>query len=60
MRERCVVRGGFGKAAKPCATVLEYGVRFFGEKLSIDLAFLNLANHAVFPGLPFVSFAVGF
>jgi len=39
---------------------LSYGVRFFGEKLSVDFAFLNSATDGVFPGLPFVSFSVKF
>jgi hypothetical protein len=41
-------------------TLLGYGVRFFGEQLSVDLAFFNNAQHPVFPGIPFVSFAVKF
>jgi hypothetical protein len=41
-------------------TILGYGFRFFGEKLSVDLAFLNSASDAVFPGIPFISFAVKF
>jgi hypothetical protein len=41
-------------------TILGYGFRFFGEKLSVDLAFLNSASDAVFPGFPFISFAVKF
>jgi hypothetical protein len=40
--------------------VLGYGVRFFGEQLSVDLAFVNRADDLVFPGIPFVSFAVKF
>ena len=39
---------------------LSYGVRFFGEKLSVDLAFLNAPKEPVFPGVPYVSFAVKF
>jgi hypothetical protein len=34
--------------------LLGYGVRFFGEKLSVDLAFLNSPNEMVFPGFPIV------
>lgn len=37
-----------------------YGVRFFGEKLSVDLAFFNYTEEMVFPGIPFISFAVKF
>ena len=40
--------------------ILGYGVRFFGEKLSVDLAFLNSGKDPVFPGIPFVSFSVKF
>lgn len=40
-----------------------YGVRFLGEKLSVDLALANLATHDthwIFPGVPYVAFAVKF
>lgn len=41
--------------------VVSYGVRFFGEKLSVDLAFFNtLGESTIFPGVPYVSFAVKF
>lgn len=43
--------------------VVSYGVRFLGEKLSVDLAFFNLAGrdaNAVFPGIPYLSFGVKF
>lgn len=41
--------------------VVSYGVRFFGERLSVDLAFLNsLGEETIFPGVPYVSFAVKF
>jgi hypothetical protein len=40
--------------------LLGYGVRFFGEQLSVDLAFFNYTEEMVFPGIPFVSFAVKF
>jgi len=40
--------------------LMSYGIRFFGEKISVDLAFLNSTTEAVFPGIPFVSFAVKF
>ena len=40
--------------------LLGYGVRFFGEKLSVDLAFFNYTEEMIFPGVPFVSFAVKF
>jgi hypothetical protein len=40
-----------------------YGVRFFGEKLSVDLAFLNVFGRDVdqyFPGIPYVAFSTRF
>jgi hypothetical protein len=42
-------------------TVLSYGLRFFGEKLSADLAFWNApGNDIPFPGVPYVAFSVKF
>ena len=40
--------------------VLSYGVRFMGEKLSADLAFWNSSTEFVFPGIPYIAFAVKF
>ena len=41
--------------------VVSYGLRFFGEKLSADLAFWNApGNDIVFPGIPYVAFSVKF
>jgi hypothetical protein len=41
--------------------VISYGLRFFGEKLSADLAFWNApGNDIVFPGIPYVAFSVKF
>ena len=39
---------------------VSYGARFFGDRLSTDLAFFNTPRHWFFPGIPFVSFAVKF
>lgn len=39
---------------------ISYGLRFFGDRLSTDLAFFNAPRHWLFPGVPFVSFAVKF
>ncbi|HCJ66036.1 MAG TPA: hypothetical protein DHV62_01590 [Elusimicrobia bacterium] len=37
------------------------GIRFFGEKLSVDLALINtLSKEAVFPGFPYVDFVFNF
>ena len=42
-------------------SVISYGLRFFGEKLSADLAFWNAPGETmVFPGIPYVSFSVKF
>ena len=41
--------------------VVSYGLRFFGEKLSADLAFWLAANQSIqFPGIPYVAFSVKF
>jgi hypothetical protein len=43
--------------------VISYGIRFFGEKLSADLALWNAIGSdtdTVFPGIPYVAFAVKF
>ena len=43
------------------SSVISYGLRFFGEKLSADLAFWNApGEHMVFPGIPYVAFSVKF
>ncbi|MFN2567357.1 MAG: hypothetical protein ABR499_20360 [Gemmatimonadaceae bacterium] len=42
---------------------VSYGIRFFGEKLAVDLAFWNAFGSDVdpiFPGIPYVAFAVKF
>jgi hypothetical protein len=43
--------------AKP---LVSYGMRILGEKISVDLAFINYAGQMVFPGLPYVDFTVRF
>jgi hypothetical protein len=40
--------------------IISYGVRFLGEKLSVDLAFLNSAQDPNFPGFPWLGFSVKF
>ena len=43
------------------SSVISYGLRFFGEKLSADLAFWNAPGELmVFPGIPYVAFSVKF
>ena len=39
---------------------ISYGVRFMGEKLSIDLALLNNLSEGIFPGIPFLGFVFAF
>ena len=42
-------------------SLISYGLRFFGEKLSADLAFwITPGNDIPFPGIPYVAFAVKF
>ncbi len=43
-------------------SVFSYGLRFFGETLSVDLAFINNKEifEILFTGIPFVAFAVKF
>jgi hypothetical protein len=40
--------------------VFSYGIRIMGEKLSADLAFWNSKDAHMFPGIPYVAFAVKF
>ncbi len=41
--------------------VVSYGLRFFGEQISIDLSFFNpLSDEAIFPGFPYIDFVVNF
>lgn len=43
-------------------TVVSYGIRFFGEKISVDLAFINSRDivQAIPIGVPYVDFVVKF
>jgi len=41
--------------------LISYGSRFFGEKMAVDLAFLNtIGEDMIFPGIPYVDFIVNF
>ncbi|MEQ1693562.1 MAG: hypothetical protein ABMA00_19895 [Gemmatimonas sp.] len=40
--------------------LISYGVRILGEKISVDLAFINYTGEMVFPGIPYVDFVVRF
>ena len=43
------------------SAVVSYGLRFFGEKLSADLAFWYVPGEDIsFPGIPYVAFSVKF
>jgi archaellum component FlaG (FlaF/FlaG flagellin family) len=39
---------------------LSYGVRFFGDRLSVDFALINDPSDPIVPGVPYVAFAVKF
>jgi hypothetical protein len=41
--------------------VVSYGLRFFGDRLSVDFALINtIGDETIFPGVPYVAFAVKF
>jgi hypothetical protein len=41
--------------------LISYGIRFFNEKLSVDLGFLNtIGDGMLFPGIPYIDFVVKF
>jgi hypothetical protein len=41
--------------------VISYGIRFFGEGLSVDLALFNVLDEdAIFPGVPYIDFVFNF
>lgn len=41
--------------------IVSYGLRIFGEKISVDLAFFTpLGDDALFPGIPYIDFVVAF
>jgi hypothetical protein len=43
--------------------LVSYGLRFLGDKLSVDFAFFNVAGQGadwIFPGVPYLSFGVKF
>ncbi|MFN0177423.1 MAG: hypothetical protein ACKVZ0_01400 [Gemmatimonadales bacterium] len=42
------------------AGIFSYGVRLFGEKISVSLAFWNSTEEQIFPGLPYVDFVIRF
>jgi hypothetical protein len=38
--------------------LLMYGLRFLGDKFTVDLAMMNTARNPVFPGIPYVDFVI--
>ncbi|MBC8183558.1 hypothetical protein H8E88_20895 [candidate division KSB1 bacterium] len=41
--------------------IISYGLRFFGEKMSVDLALINtLSDDIIFPGVPYIDFVINF
>ena len=60
-RRVAVVTENYPIPDEDVGTLISCGLRFFGEKLSADLAFWNSPRvGAVFPGIPYVSFSVKF
>lgn len=42
------------------ASLVSYGIRFFGESLSVDLAFFNTLDGPIFPGIPYIDLVLHF
>ena len=41
--------------------IVSYGIRIFGEKLCVDLAFINtIGEDMIFPGIPYIDFVIYF
>ena len=62
-RDTCGSFGCTTSSRNEMLTLASYGLRFLGEKMSVDLAFWNAAGDGaswIFPGIPYVSFAVKF
>ncbi len=61
-RKTALVTENWFFPADPYYGVISYGIRFFGEKLTVDLALLNNADIAssIFIGIPYVDFVVKF
>ena len=48
-------------SAEESNNIVSYGLRFFGDRMSADFALINtLSDDALFPGVPYVAFAVKF
>lgn len=50
------------KTVREFVSLVSYGLRFFGDKLSVDLAFMNVPTEGefFFPGIPYIDFVVRF
>mgnify|MGYP003811387117 CR=1 FL=1 len=50
------------KTVREFHALISYGLRFFGEKLSVDLGFMNVptSGELFFPGFPYIDFVVRF
>ena len=62
-RYTCGSSGCTTSSRNETLTLASYGLRFLGEKMSVDLAFWNAAGDGaswIFPGIPYVSFGVKF
>lgn len=62
-RDTCSPGGCVSTTVKDFNVATAYGIRFIGEKLGVDFAFVNVAGNGVswiFPGIPYIAFSVRF
>lgn len=62
-RYTCGASGCTTSSRSETLALASYGLRFLGEKMSVDFAFWNAAGDGaswIFPGIPYVSFGVKF
>lgn len=60
-RASLVTENYFFSDAEDVHGLVSYGVRFLGERMSVDLAFWNVPGEEfIFPGIPYVAFSVKF
>ena len=52
--------GGVRYGSREVIGVFGYGIRIFGERIAVDLAFLNSTEGGIFPGVPYVDFVIRF
>jgi hypothetical protein len=50
------------KTVREFHCLVSYGLRFFSENISVDIAFLNVptSEEMFFPGIPYIDFVVRF